>query len=491
VVNMQKQNSGGPLLQLIDLMKESKLKKVFKKPNSTMPIATRLLSKVHSNFLNSLSKPTKKHQQQANSYSSIIIKATLILLLCFCKIYFTPTRTKTLILFLCFYTYYFTRKRTKIALIHDTNPANTAIISELTYLHNSHYSPSFWLPSNLLQIIFGNLEPFPNVIFHRENIKLSDGGQVCIDWAYPLKQIHYTKNPHKDELFPYNPPDNNKIMFVIHGLTGGSETQYIQYLVREAQLQGYRVAAFNHRGINQPLVNPYTSHGGDLTDLEKGIDYVRTKFPEAPMVAAGTSFGGNQLMRYLAKKGDDSEFLAAVSIAGPFDIGGVVDAIEGTIYERAIANKFMKINLIPNVDVLKSLEESHGIDFNKVLSSKTIREYHERFTIKLYSHKDVADYFRTTHVDAKTIANISTPLLCLHAQDDPIVVREGIPFDALKSNKNIIFAETSQGSHLSWFTGWLPKRWYPKPTLQYLEVMMKIKSSSQRLGVNCNTTHPI
>jgi len=330
-----------------------------------------------------------------------------------------------------------------------------------------------------MQTVYGVLERFPHITFHREYLKLSDGGQVCIDWAYPLAKIRYQDNPHKDAVYAYSPPNDNKIMLIIHGLTGGSETQYVQEMVHEAQVHGYRVAALNHRGVNQPLTSPLITHGGDLTDLEFSIDHIRAKYPNAQIVAVGCSLGGNQLMRYLGKKRNESGFVAAVSVAGPFDIDRCTDAVESTVYATTFVNRYLTHHILPNLDILKSLEETHGVNFDEVLKSKTLREFHSKFTVKAFRHKDVGEYFRTTFVEDQTIANITTPLLCLHSRDDPVVVKDGIPMNAIKANKNIVYLETGHGSHLCWFSGIIPKRWFPDPTIEFLEAMLKLRSSQK------------
>jgi predicted alpha/beta-fold hydrolase len=82
-------------------------------------------------------------------------------------------------------------------------------------------------------------------------------------------------------------------MFIIHGLTGATETDYVRSLVRYAQKHGYRVAVMCQRGINQPLTTPVPWNGGPLDDVESAINHVKTKFPDAPIVAVGLSMGGN------------------------------------------------------------------------------------------------------------------------------------------------------------------------------------------------------
>ena len=55
------------------------------------------------------------------------------------------------------------------------------------------------------------------------------------------------------------------------------------------------------------------------------------------------------------------------------------------------------------------------------------------------------------------------------AKDDPIVSYASMPLESLFSNPNIKLQTTERGGHLCWFEGIRPKRWYPKPVLQYLK----------------------
>lgn len=54
------------------------------------------------------------------------------------------------------------------------------------------------------------------------------------------------------------------------------------------------------------------------------------------------------------------------------------------------------------------------------------------------------------------------------SKDDPIVSYKTMPFQSFKNNSNIELTATEKGGHLCWFEGIVPKRWYPRPVLNYL-----------------------
>jgi len=369
---------------------------------------------------------------------------------------------------------------TKIMLSYDENEFNNHLVPSLTYLHNKHFYPPLVCTTPLLQGIMNKAPPDAAVRYMREPVSLPDGGQIMLDWALPVKKVQYVGTPLYGRYYPYQPSDDNKIIFIIHGLTGGSETNYIQTIVEAARRKGYRAVVMNQRGVNQPLSTPFPFHGGHLDDLEAGLAAVKKKYPRAPIVAVGTSFGGNQLMRYLGQERPKVDLLGGVVLAAPFDIDDCVNQVQDTIYEDFFIRSYLEKNFLPNFDMFQVLKDSHGVNLEEIIKVRSLRDYHALFTVKLFEHKDVGEYFQTTKVQPSQINNVKVPLLILHAKDDPIAVHKSIPIEDLRKNPNIIFAETKRGGHLCWFTGIRPKRWYGKPTIEFLDKVLELKYNEKR-----------
>jgi len=334
---------------------------------------------------------------------------------------------------------------------------NKKIVSKLSKLRDQHFYPCFPLTSPLLQSFVNNFVTDPDVTYVREIVKLPDG-QIALDWANPLQKLDHPDIPFKNEYYPYEPEKERKILFILHGLTGGSESGYIRSLVDTAAKNGYRCVVMNQRGINQPMLTPKPYHAGSSEDIEYAIQYIKSKYPDAPMVACGLSMGGNQLFRYFGDVGENTHFLAYASVAMPFDVDACVDAIENTVYESALMGYYMKYNVLPHVDVLKKLEETHRVKIQDIFKSKGLRDYHAKFSVKVYGMKDSDEYFKSTLVKDHHIEGIKIPTLVLHAKDDPICVHHANPIEKLQQNPNIIYAETTHGAHLCWLTGILPTR---------------------------------
>jgi predicted alpha/beta-fold hydrolase len=366
-----------------------------------------------------------------------------------------------------YFFYHFDPRRTKIELVYKDTPANDMIISKLSTLKDQHFYPTFYLGVPLLQ---GYVSSFPldfEVLYNdRENLKLKDGGQIAIDWAGPLHSDQNADNSAEKT------SKDNKILFILHGLTGGSDTNYVKFLVNEAVNKGYRVAVMNQRGINQPLTSPKPYHAGSIEDLTFALDHIKNKYPDAPIVGAGLSMGANQLLKYCGILGEKSKLDALVALSAPFNMHVLMDSIEGSIYENVVMENYLDTNIFPHLDIYKELEKTHGINMDELRKLKSIRNFHDSFTCKIFNYKDTTEFFDSTRILDSHVSNIQIPTLIMHSRDDPICNHDSIPLDKVKSNPNIIYAGTGHGAHLCWFTGFFPRRWYAEPTLEFLDIVL-------------------
>ncbi|KAL4491417.1 hypothetical protein ABPG72_008073 [Tetrahymena utriculariae] len=283
----------------------------------------------------------------------------------------------------------------KTELKYVKNEINESRVKKLKLLHEHSYKPTPYLSNRFLQSLY-NITFSDNlrINYKRELVKLQDGGQISLDWALPFN----LKTGQE-----YNPSDDTKILFVSHGLTGGSNMNYIKQMIQQGQASGYRCVAFNSRGINT-----YSPFG---------------EFPE------------------------------------------INSAFFNLFHDAPYLVEFTKNFLLT--------EKTHSIDFNKVAKVRSLRDYHEQLLIKLFNYSSVDEYFEKSMVEAEQLLNIKCPSLLLHSKGDPIVTYECIPQETLRKNPFIIQADTENGAHNCWFTGLIPERWYPKPVIQFFEVLLE------------------
>lgn len=394
--------------------------------------------------------------------SKVTRKALFFLLIIFLFVTITQSNNVSQILTLisiaiCFSLYiYFSnmRKNSKIQLYYNQNfQFKNVSLDKLTYLKDAHFIPTPYLLHPLLQALYNHKtslfksDAIP-LNFHREYIRLPDCGQISLDTSF----IDIT---------------SKRLLIIIHGLTGGSEMNYVRALVQEAHKEGFNALVFHNRGINKTfLTTPEPFHGVKLDDFDFAMRHIRKKYHDFDFYAVGFSFGANQLIRYLGIKDKQKYFKAAVAISLPFDLNQTVEKTDGTIYSRALVKQYIKNIILPNFEILK--KSPHNLNFEEILNAQNGKEFHSKFSIKLFGYKNVIEYLQAAEVTVEILENITIPVLILNSKDDSVSIRSSIHLNALTKNENILYAETEKGGHVCWFTGTKPRRWYPKPCIQFL-----------------------
>lgn len=87
--------------------------------------------------------------------------------------------------------------------------------------------------------------------------------------------------------------------------------------------------------------------------------------------------------------------------------------------------------------------------------------------------KTADQVFAHYQITEEQIEKLDIDTLFIMSKDDPIVSYNSMPVESIKKNKKIKFVTTQKGGHLCWFEGTIPKRWYPKPILDYLKTLSK------------------
>nr|CAG8436650.1 9338_t:CDS:2 [Entrophospora candida] len=323
----------------------------------------------------------------------------------------------------------------------------------------ARYYPTFWIYNGHLQTAyaaFANFEDVHLIDYERKFVSTPDGGQIAVDWTPPLSEKVF---------------DNTPTLVMLHGLTGGSHESYIRCLLEELTKppHNYRAVVVNFRGCSESFVtSPKLYSAGATEDLRVALNYIKESIPGAPLMAVGFSLGANLLVKYLGEEGDKTPLIGAASVANPFDLLCGNRALERSylgerVYSAAMADNLKK-GYIRHLDVMKQDDRIH---IESVLSSKTIREFDDRMTRISFGYDTVDDYYRDAS-SAQYVTRVKIPLLCLNAEDDPIVSAQSIPYDECKFNPYVILATTSFGGHLGWFEGFLnPYRWCIKPLSEY------------------------
>jgi predicted alpha/beta-fold hydrolase len=126
-----------------------------------------------------------------------------------------------------------------------------------------HYRPTAWLPSQLPQTLYYLAHPPPTPCTPRQTLRTKDGGTLSLQWNDAAADVGNRELGWSGR---------RPLVFVMHGLTGGSGRSYVGEVVRAAGRYGYAAVAVNSRGVEDALTTPRPFTGSDFDDLQLAID---------------------------------------------------------------------------------------------------------------------------------------------------------------------------------------------------------------------------
>lgn len=310
------------------------------------------------------------------------------------------------------------------------------------------YLPTPWLSSPHLQTAFLNFfgRP-PRFSYTRQLFNTPDGGTIAFDWLRPSDVIRgpvHTSNVISQD-------DTTPIVLVIPGLMSDSSAAYIKHLALNIATTGWNVVICNHRGLGGvSLTSEWFYNAGWTEDLRTVVNYFHGEYPKAPLFAVGTSIGANVMVKYLGEDGDSTHIAGAAAICSPWDLlicdRFINRGLVQSVYNRAITAG-LQLYAHKHQSIYSRLADWEGIR-----KSRSVRDFDNHATCILGKYETVDMYYRHSS-SAGYIKNVTVPLLCISALDDPVCTREAIPWDECRANKNIILATTSHGGHLAFFEG--------------------------------------
>ena len=253
---------------------------------------------------------------------------------------------------------------------------------------------------------------------NREYITCHDGGQISLDWYAPDKNDQTNSesdSPSTSHSANYN---DKPIAIFFPGLTGDSQAEYVKSLVPIADELGYRAVVFNNRGRgNMRLLTPRLYCASNFDDMKYTFEYLRANNPNAKIVATGISLGGILLARYLIYSGHNSIVDASMLISVCWELLEGCASLEKPGLNYAL-NQHLTRSLCSVVENNKEIfQQIPVLNIDEILQSKCLREFDERFTIKMWGFKTVRDYYSEATHKGK-LSCIKKPTLCINAADD-------------------------------------------------------------------------
>lgn len=276
--------------------------------------------------------------------------------------------------------------------------------------------------------------------------------------------------------------DNDKpLVIALHGLAGGSYESYLRAFLLEITGPNYNFdgMVLNARGCaHHTITSPQLFCGLWTNDLRYLInEHISKKWPKKQIFLIGFSLGGAILANYLGQEGDTvyKNIKGAAAMGCPWDFPQSSTALVDTylghkVYSPAMCKNLLRL-LDKHYDSALHVEEIIA-DYKadpKKFRLKTLRDFDEAFTSKLFGFNCAEEYYRHAS-PSQRLLNVRAPFFIFNSKDDPIVGSKSLPHTEVKMNPYVYMIETTVGGHLGWFD-LKQKRWYPKPLSRVFAAM--------------------
>jgi predicted alpha/beta-fold hydrolase len=309
------------------------------------------------------------------------------------------------------------------------------------------YAPARWLFGPNLMTVFGPLfRPGPDVPLTRERWELSDRDFVDVDRMAG--------------------PRDAPLLLALHGLEGSSSAHYIRGLLAQARARGWRALALNFRGCSGDMNRLLRSyHSGETADLDELVRRARGEADR--IVLAGSSLGGNVLVKWLGEQGDalPREIKAAVALSVPFDLALCAQTLDGPGFWRWVyRTRFLRTLKRKALEKLKRFPGT--ADEDRVRQARTLFEFDDALTARVHGFASAPDYY-TQSSSGQFVERVRTPLLLLSAADDPFIPAHCIP---KVTNPSVSVELSTRGGHLGFVEGppWRPRFYAERRAAEFL-----------------------
>lgn len=310
-----------------------------------------------------------------------------------------------------------------------------------------NYIAPHWLPGGHAQTIYAALAaPRPPATYRRERWDTPDGDFIDLDW------LDGTPSQLRSPL---------AVLF--HGLEGSSRSHYALALMAALRRAAWRGVVVHFRGCSgEPNRLPRAYHSGDSAEIDWVLRRLKALCPVAPMHAVGVSLGGNALLKWLGERQHEATGIveSAAAISAPMDLMAAGDAL-GSGFNLIYARHFLATMKRKS---LAKLNRFPGLfDRERVMASRTLRQFDDLVTAPLHGYRDTDDYW--TRASSKPLLrHIAVPTLIINARNDPFLPQHALP-QAHDTATAVTLEFPAAGGHVGFVAGrfpgdldWLPRR---------------------------------
>jgi uncharacterized protein len=208
---------------------------------------------------------------------------------------------------------------------------------------------------------------------------------------------------------------SKKTVFLIHGLGGSHNSNYMIRLSRKTYRSQHRAVRINLRGCGSGKgLTKKPFHSGKADDILQVLQFFKKETPNSPFVLIGFSVGGNLALKLAGELGEEAQnlLLKTIAVCPPIDLAKSVSLLESPslkIYHKSY---------------VKSLK-NYGKKWIQGKSISSIYEFDNQITSSLWDFQNAEDFYKKSS-SMFFIPHIKHTCHIIFAEDDPLVHYQSI-----------------------------------------------------------------
>ena len=274
-----------------------------------------------------------------------------------------------------------------------------------------------------VQTIWANIvKRYPRIISTRERIELTDGDFLDIELSAP---------------------GDRGIILLLHGLEGGSDSNYIKDIFAHLSSVGFQLVVLQFRGcsgVPNRLLRTY--HSGHTSDLNYVAQLLRSRFGKLTAII-GYSLGGNVLLKWLGESDRNDLLRKAIAVSVPFDLAKSATRL-GQGFSRIYQDRLIKS--LQNKYLLKAKTHKLPCDENEIRRLNSFWSFDEKLTAPIHGFSNAEDYYQKSSCQ-RYLNKINLPTLIIQSKDDPFLPVSAIP-EASHLSSYVELMITNKGGHV-------------------------------------------
>ena len=334
-------------------------------------------------------------------------------------------------------------------------------------MSNSGFPAPWWLPGPHLQTVWGRITRRAAALaMRREILETPDGDELVLD---------HVDGPDASLLNNGAPVR----VVLLHGLEGSSFSPYVQGFLSLIAARGWNATVLNFRSCARDLSDrarmlpnrrPRLYHSGETTDFDFVSGVLAAREPQTRLAAIGVSLGGNALLKWLGEHSGQTRLAAAASVSVPYDLAAGSRHLERGLGPFYVENFLTTLRRKALDTARRFPEAAERIEQRRVQCSRTFWDFDDAATAPLHGFAGAADYYARSS-SLGFVGRITTPTLCLSAEDDPFLPAAVLARMREAASPAVEPVFTGSGGHMGFVAGpapWRFRYWAEEYVVEWL-----------------------